>query len=203
MKYPKLDLGKIEAIVNKLGGMEGVKLFLSGQKILIDSEKSKIPIFQTDVLLNYRSKGGDGSFTNPKWNGCMEIEKFVGVTLEKFSGELAYEVLPEKGNFYKHYQKFGDTLLKSPSQIVREIEYIWTCNFNGKDGEFFTSVFENPRQYGLVWYFKHDRYIYNVVLESSWCAQPYWLLECCPADPGPGSPRQLNVVFHNNGLKLF
>lgn len=203
MKYSKLDLGQIEAIVNKLGGMEGVKLFLSGQKILIDLEKNKVSIFQTDVLLNYQNKGGNGSFTNPKWGGCMEIEKFVGLTLEKFSGELAYEVFPERGNFYKHYQKFGDLLLKSPSQIVREIEYIWTCNFNSKDGKFFASVVENPRQYGLVWYFKHDGNIYNVVLEASCDAQPCWLLECCSTDPGPGSPRQLNVVFHNNGLKLF
>lgn len=30
MKYSKLDLGKIEAIVNKLGGMEGVQRLLSG-----------------------------------------------------------------------------------------------------------------------------------------------------------------------------
>ena len=30
MKYSKLDLGTIEAIVNKLGGMEGVKRFLRG-----------------------------------------------------------------------------------------------------------------------------------------------------------------------------
>ncbi len=28
MKYPKLELGTIEAVVNKLGGMEGIKTFL-------------------------------------------------------------------------------------------------------------------------------------------------------------------------------
>ena len=30
MKYGELNLGQIEAIVNKLGGMEGVQRFLSG-----------------------------------------------------------------------------------------------------------------------------------------------------------------------------
>lgn len=30
MKYKNLDLGQVEAIVNKLGGMEGMKRFLSG-----------------------------------------------------------------------------------------------------------------------------------------------------------------------------
>lgn len=31
MKYANLDLGTIEAVVNKLGGMDGVKRFLSGE----------------------------------------------------------------------------------------------------------------------------------------------------------------------------
>jgi len=31
MKYGELTLGQIEAAVNKLGGMEGVQRFLSGQ----------------------------------------------------------------------------------------------------------------------------------------------------------------------------
>jgi hypothetical protein len=34
MKYPKLDFGKTEAIVNKLGGMEGVQRFLSGVTVV-------------------------------------------------------------------------------------------------------------------------------------------------------------------------
>ncbi|MEK7566909.1 MAG: hypothetical protein AAB527_02130 [Patescibacteria group bacterium] len=34
MKYPDLDLGKVEAIVNRLGGMEGVERFLRTGKIL-------------------------------------------------------------------------------------------------------------------------------------------------------------------------
>lgn len=31
MKYPKMEWGKMEAVVNKLGGMEGVDRFLSGE----------------------------------------------------------------------------------------------------------------------------------------------------------------------------
>jgi len=34
IKYPRLDLGRIEAIVNKLGGMEGVQRFLSGELVV-------------------------------------------------------------------------------------------------------------------------------------------------------------------------
>ncbi len=33
MKYGELNLGQIEAVVNKLGGMEGVKRFLSGETV--------------------------------------------------------------------------------------------------------------------------------------------------------------------------
>lgn len=35
MKYPKTDLGTIEAVWNKLGGEEGVKLFLSGRRQIV------------------------------------------------------------------------------------------------------------------------------------------------------------------------
>ncbi len=40
MKYGELTLGQVEAIVNKLGGMEGVKRFLSGE--LPVSAKTKV-----------------------------------------------------------------------------------------------------------------------------------------------------------------
>jgi len=50
MKYNDLDLGQIEAVVNKLGGMEGVNLFLSGKtsvkpisNIIDCSQMPKIP----------------------------------------------------------------------------------------------------------------------------------------------------------------
>jgi len=34
MKYSELNLGQVEAVVNKLGGIEGVKRFLSGETII-------------------------------------------------------------------------------------------------------------------------------------------------------------------------
>ncbi len=39
MKYGKLTLGEMEAIVNKLGGMEGVKRFLSGELVIKEMER--------------------------------------------------------------------------------------------------------------------------------------------------------------------
>ena len=40
MKYNTLNLGQIEALVNKLGGMEGVQKFLSGELIVASPTKA-------------------------------------------------------------------------------------------------------------------------------------------------------------------
>lgn len=43
MKYGELNLGQIEAIVNKLGGMDGVRRFLSGETVVkIEEEFSAL-----------------------------------------------------------------------------------------------------------------------------------------------------------------
>ena len=36
MKYPNMDWGRMEAVINKLGGMEGVEAFLSGKLVILD-----------------------------------------------------------------------------------------------------------------------------------------------------------------------
>ena len=44
MKYGDLNLGQMEAIVNKLGGMDGVRRFLSGETVI----KAVEPSFRHD-----------------------------------------------------------------------------------------------------------------------------------------------------------
>jgi len=39
MKYGEITLGQVEAIINKLGGMKGVKLFLSGELVIKKIER--------------------------------------------------------------------------------------------------------------------------------------------------------------------
>jgi hypothetical protein len=39
MKYGELTLGQVEALVNKLGGMEGVQRFLSGELLVSATAK--------------------------------------------------------------------------------------------------------------------------------------------------------------------
>lgn len=45
MKYPGMTLGRVEAIINKLGGEEGVKRFLSGQTEVV----AKVHIIDCDA----------------------------------------------------------------------------------------------------------------------------------------------------------
>ena len=40
MKYSNLSLGRIEAIVNRLGGMDGVERFLRGELVVSESTRS-------------------------------------------------------------------------------------------------------------------------------------------------------------------
>lgn len=54
MKYSQLNLGQIEAVVNKLGGMDGVKALLAGETI-IQTIKRKFDIWKTINLGTHKS----------------------------------------------------------------------------------------------------------------------------------------------------
>jgi hypothetical protein len=203
MKYNNVTLGQMEAIINKLGGEAGMKEFLSGNKFLISKDDSKTALFWVDNLLNYETKGGSGRFSSPKWSKNMELPNFLdNLVYEKFSGKLIFSLLETSTNFYHHYQLFGETLLKSPIQIVREMEYLWNCNPD-KERKGLSSAIENPFWYGMVWYFRNEDKIYAVdLLPTGDKNSPTWYIDCSSIDPGPGCPRQKNLVFHNNGLIL-
>lgn len=47
MKYGKLTLGQIEAIVNKLGGEDGVKRLLSGELAVTAAKQQKVKVWKT------------------------------------------------------------------------------------------------------------------------------------------------------------
>ena len=73
MKYGELNLGQIEAIVNKLGGMEGVKRFLSGESVIKEAE-SKFDVWKTINLgtglktaEDFRRALRDGEFRLSDW----------------------------------------------------------------------------------------------------------------------------------------
>lgn len=64
MKYPDLEWGVMEAAVNKLGGMEGVRRFLAGESSLVEAseffrplwEEIRIPALPRPTLEELREK---------------------------------------------------------------------------------------------------------------------------------------------------
>jgi len=73
MKYGELTLGQVEAVVNKLGGMEGVKLFLSGETVIQVAEHKfktwKTIKIGTDIKTaeEFRRALHDGEFRLSDW----------------------------------------------------------------------------------------------------------------------------------------
>lgn len=70
MKYGELNLGQIEAIVNKLGGMDGVRRFLSGE-LMVEMAKHTIncdaePFTPSGWKVEEHKKGGQFAFDPAK-----------------------------------------------------------------------------------------------------------------------------------------
>ena len=68
MKYGELNLGQVEAIVNKLGGMDGVRRFLSGETTVKAIEQS-FAIWKT-IKLGTGLKTANDFRKALKQNGC-------------------------------------------------------------------------------------------------------------------------------------
>ena len=94
MKYGELNLGQIEAIVNKLGGMEGVQRFLSGhadvycKEHIIDCDVA--PFVPDGWKVEEHQKGGQLSFNAPQIELHLPVAQKNG-TIEgnKLRKELA------------------------------------------------------------------------------------------------------------------
>jgi hypothetical protein len=71
MKYPKLDLGTIEALVNKLGGMEGIRKFLRDETVVVERQSKW---HEQDGVI-YFSVTSDGT-TGEDWIPRLESKGF-------------------------------------------------------------------------------------------------------------------------------
>ena len=106
MKYPKLDLGKIEAMVNKLGGMEGVQEFLSGKTIVISKEKT-VPFEQVFKFITEIQAYLQGKFQKAEIDlnlvtvcNNKELPSFRGSSINDVSGSsLDIEFKNKQGHF--------------------------------------------------------------------------------------------------------
>ena len=78
MKYGELNLGQIEAIVNKLGGMDGVHRFLSGE-MMVKARECDFPVWKTIKL-------GTGLKTADDFRNALKAGSYI-------IGDLANDIL--------------------------------------------------------------------------------------------------------------
>lgn len=83
MKYNEITFGQMEAIINKLGGMDGVHQFLSGETVVKANDKS-FPIWKT-IKLGTGLKTADDFSKALKQSGCK-----IGDWGNDILGKLAF-----------------------------------------------------------------------------------------------------------------
>lgn len=96
MKYPDLSLGRIEAIVNKLGGIEGVEKFLRGELVISEPTCSWR---ERDGVIYFTLPPTDGT-TGPQWIERLEAK---GFKLSKWAKNVlnSSEFVPTRGMIYE------------------------------------------------------------------------------------------------------
>jgi len=89
MKYGELTLGQMEAIVNKLGGMEGVRRFLSGELVVKETEH-QLKVWKTVKL-------GTGFRTTDDFRKALKGNRFnLSDWASDILGEPAFTVATEE-----------------------------------------------------------------------------------------------------------
>lgn len=116
MKYGDLNLGQIEAVVNKLGGMDGVNKFLRGELIL--SEPARRWREENGVI--YFSVNSDGT-TGEEWIARLESKGFrVGDYAKsvlrsksfKPTTGIVYEIAVLKGELFSDNERITKNIRK-------------------------------------------------------------------------------------------
>ncbi|MDP3645570.1 MAG: hypothetical protein Q8R25_00575 [bacterium] len=85
MKYPKMEWGRIEAIVNKLGGEGGVDRFLAGEFVLVDPAKAKKGVKAQGPLFTFA-----GTFKTLGTKEFVFAKSFVINTSENARVRISY-----------------------------------------------------------------------------------------------------------------
>jgi hypothetical protein len=122
MKYSELNLGQIEALVNKLGGEEGVQRFLSGE--LIVSTAIKVWDTWKKIKLGTGIKNADGFRKALKEADCD-----IGYWGNDILGKPAFTV--------------------SPSETKVELVVVSVAELGFKDGATRADIYKRANELGL------------------------------------------------------
>ncbi|HPT08294.1 MAG TPA: hypothetical protein PLE28_01200 [bacterium] len=116
MKYGDLNLGQIEAVVNKLGGMDGVNKFLRGELIVSELTRS----WREENGVIYFSVTSDGT-TGEEWIVRLESKGFrVGDYVKRVlrskdfkpTNGIIYEIAVLKGELFSYSNRITKTIRK-------------------------------------------------------------------------------------------
>jgi hypothetical protein len=157
MKYGELNLGQIEAIVNKLGGMEGVRRLLAGEgrlvynRHLVDLDADAF--VPEDWKVESHQKGGQFVWSPEKVKLYLSPEQKGDGYIEgnKLRKELGRERVMNANLL--------DCLLKSPELIPGE--------WKGKVVFFWGTIYRSSADKLCVRYLRFD--------EGGWCWGFRWL----------------------------
>jgi hypothetical protein len=116
MKYGDLNLGQIEAVVNKLGGMDGMNKFLRGELIVSEPTRS----WREEKGVIYFSVTSDGT-TGEEWIARLESKGFLvgdyaksvlrSKSFKPTTG-ITYEIAVLKGEFFSDSDRITKTIRK-------------------------------------------------------------------------------------------
>ncbi len=146
MKYGGLTLGQIEAIVNKLGGMEGVQKFLSGALMV-----TRLHIIDCDAK----------PFIPHGW--CIEEHKKGGQLIFDSSKILLHRSLDQQSRGSIGGNKLREELENKPTLNASVLDYLlahpelipeeWTkCKYGDEHRIFFFgTIYRNSEEDGRVY----------------------------------------------------
>ena len=144
MKYGELILGQVEAVVNKLGGMEGVKRFLAGETMAKETEH-EFDIWKTIKLGTgfktadeFRRALRDGGFRISGWasdilgNPAFKVaSEETEVDLIKVTvAELGFKEGVRRDQIYERAKEFGLELC--PAEVGPQLRLRYKDQPNGE-----------------------------------------------------------------------
>ena len=144
MKYGELTLGQVEAVVNKLGGMEGVKRFLAGETMVKETEH-EFDIWKTIKLGTgfktadeFRRALRDGGFRISGWasdilgNPAFKVaSEETEVDLIKVTvAELGFKEGVRRDQIYERAKEFGLELC--PAEVGPQLRLRYKDQPNGE-----------------------------------------------------------------------
>lgn len=145
MKYGELTLGQVEAIVNKLGGMEGVKRFLSGELVIKKAEWCKFDVWKTIKLGtglktadDFRRSLREGGFNLSDWASDILGKSAFTVAIEETEvdlikvtvAELGFKKEARRNQIYERAKEFGLELC--PPEVGPQLRLQYQDQPNGE-----------------------------------------------------------------------